>query len=144
MLQASDGYFYGSTSYGGSDGNRGTLFRMAPAGAFEVLKVLTEKTGWVESDLIEATDGNFYGTSSLGGENGDGAVFRLSSEGVLTELASFYFPTGRIPSAGVIQASDGNFYGTTEDGGIYRDPLAHVGNRLQDDSRGRIDDACIL
>ncbi|MDQ6632357.1 MAG: hypothetical protein M3Y82_11495 [Verrucomicrobiota bacterium] len=121
LVQGSDGNFYGSTLFGGSGGNRGTLFKITPNGEFTVLVVLNDTNGWIQAELTEGTDGNFYGTSSLGGATGDGAIFRLSPAGTLTQLVSFNYTNGSYPEAALIQATDGNFYGTTVYGGAYGD-----------------------
>ncbi|MGI8967248.1 MAG: choice-of-anchor tandem repeat GloVer-containing protein [Limisphaerales bacterium] len=128
LVQGSNGNFYGSTFYGGSDINRGTLFKITPNGVFTRLVVLDDLTGWVEAEMIEGNDGNFYGTSSLGGVTGnDGMVFKLAPDGIRTTVASFSFPNGWVADSGVIQARDGNFYGTTLYGGAYGDNYGTYG-----------------
>ncbi|MDQ6631660.1 MAG: hypothetical protein M3Y82_07860, partial [Verrucomicrobiota bacterium] len=121
LVEGRDGNFYGSTLYGGSEGNRGILFKITPNGVFTTLVVLNDSTGWVEAEMVEGNDGNFYGTSSLGGASDNGTVFRLTPDGIRTTLVSFSFTNGSVPEAGVIQARDGNFYGTTLYGGAHGD-----------------------
>src|SRR5712675_1958896 len=60
LVQGRDGNFYGSTFYGGSY-NRGTVFRITPAGTFTVLAVLDDNTGWEQAQFTAGADGNFYG-----------------------------------------------------------------------------------
>ena len=78
LVEGKDGYFYGTTSYGGAYAN-GTAFRMSPSG---VLTTLIQFAGFNGANpaaaLVQATDGNFYGTTLNGGVYGDGTVFRLS------------------------------------------------------------------
>jgi uncharacterized repeat protein (TIGR03803 family) len=88
LLEGADGYFYGTTSYGGTgfdgtqSGGQGTVFRMTPNGTLTTLAYFVGSNGAGPSSrhaaLMQATDGNFYGTTFIGGANGDGTVFRLS------------------------------------------------------------------
>jgi uncharacterized repeat protein (TIGR03803 family) len=112
VMQASDGYFYGTTDR--STGN-GTLFRMDSAGHVTVLHVFDFTEGAPEGKLIEGPDGNLYGTT-LGGD-ADGTVFRATPSGAVTFLHTF---VGAVPNGGgLVPASDGYFYGLTFDS-IYR------------------------
>jgi uncharacterized repeat protein (TIGR03803 family) len=88
LMQASDGYFYGTTESGGDASctgrygpGCGTLFRMDSAGNVTILYAFTGKSdgSWPESEVIQGTDGNFYGTTAYGGLNDDGVIFRLSN-----------------------------------------------------------------
>jgi uncharacterized repeat protein (TIGR03803 family) len=94
LMQASDGYFYGTTESGGDVActgrygpGCGTVFRMDSAGNVTVLYSFIGKSdgSWPESALIQGTDGNLYGTTVYGGANDDGVIFRISS---LTALNS--------------------------------------------------------
>jgi uncharacterized repeat protein (TIGR03803 family) len=93
IMQASDGYFYGTTEGGGdaSCAGRygpgcGTVFRMDSAGNVTVLYSFTGKSdgSWPESAVIQGTDGNLYGTAVYGGVNDDGVIFRISNLASLT------------------------------------------------------------
>jgi uncharacterized repeat protein (TIGR03803 family) len=121
LIQATDGNFYGTTSYGGvySDG---TVFKITPAG----VETLLYSFGSSASDgahpwgaLIQGTDGNFYGTTVSGGTHSNaGTVFKITPAGSETVLWSFGGGTdGTHPYAGLLQGVDGNFYGTTLTGG---------------------------
>ena len=121
LIQASDGFLYGTTNQGGSHGN-GAVFRISLNGA-----TLTTLYSFGNADannpyagLVQATDGNFYGTAPTGA-SGYGAVFRITPGGTMTTLHSFCSQAGcadgSYPFAGLIQASDGNLYGTTLAGG---------------------------
>jgi uncharacterized repeat protein (TIGR03803 family) len=121
LLLASDGNFYGTTSYGGSNGV-GTVFRITTNGLFMAL--YSFRTNGIdgqrpEAALIEGTDGNFYGTASSGGSNGCGVIYRITTGGALTNLHTFSDSSqdGDEPTAPLILGTDGNFYGTTAYGG---------------------------
>jgi uncharacterized repeat protein (TIGR03803 family) len=129
LVQATDGDFYGTTSYGGTSDNCeffgpgcGTVFKMTPSGTLTTLHNFDYTDGYVSrSGLIQATDGNFYGTTNGGGANQYGTVFKITPTGTLTSLYSFCSQLGctdgDAPYAGLVQATDGNFYGTTTLGG---------------------------
>ena len=126
LIQAADGNFYGTTNFGGSY-NRGTVFKVTPAGALTMLHSFHSEDGcYPYGALVQSTDGNFYGTTSSGGGAGCstglcGTVFRVGSKGVFATLHSFDLTDGGDSVAGLIQGSDGNFYGTTSLGGAYGD-----------------------
>ena len=94
LVQAGDGYFYGTASSGGANAT-GTVFRISPDGTvFQVLHTFGA-TGYyfnpagyysaaVNLDgadpsglLTVGSDGLVYGTASGGGVNSDGTIFRL-------------------------------------------------------------------
>jgi uncharacterized repeat protein (TIGR03803 family) len=115
LVQGNDGYFYGTTIAGGTNGS-GNVFKISTNGALTSFYSFSPggtNDGLGPRALVQGSDGNFYGTTSGGGMNGSGTVFKLSTNGALT---SFYsFPTGSfglIPNV-LVQGSDGNFYGTT-------------------------------
>jgi uncharacterized repeat protein (TIGR03803 family) len=132
LIQGSDGNFYGTTSWGGTnfdpagDIYGGTVFKLTPSGALTTLYSFCSLAGCADGaepqgGLIQGLDGNFYGTASEGAVLGAyGTVFKLTPSGTLTTLYSF---TGEVdgasPSAGLIQGSEGNFYGTTQFGGAH-------------------------
>lgn len=123
LLQASDGQFYGTTSYGGRHG-WGSVFRLTAQGQLTVLHSFDndghDGHGPGQASLIQARDGELYGSTQGGGEHGLGTVFRLRADGSLTVLHSFQGPDGRAPSSALIEAPDGQFYGVTAGGGAYR------------------------
>jgi uncharacterized repeat protein (TIGR03803 family) len=120
LIQASDGNLYGTTEFGGTNGD-GVVFRMTTNG---VLTPLYSFTGGHDGEdprggLVQASDGYLYGTATGGGTNGDGTVFRITTNGVLMPLYSFTGGhDGTFPEAALVQANDGYLYGTTYQGGI--------------------------
>ncbi|MGD1020635.1 MAG: choice-of-anchor tandem repeat GloVer-containing protein [Verrucomicrobiia bacterium] len=118
----SDGYFYGTTPFGGDRGY-GTAFKVSSQGTFTTLFDFGggdgERPG---SSLLQAKDGLFYGTTFLGGY-GYGTLFQMNSNGVfntsgLNTLGRFLGDVvGGIPYAGLVQGVDNYFYGTTGFGG---------------------------
>jgi uncharacterized repeat protein (TIGR03803 family) len=76
LMQAKDGWLYGSTSSGGSFGG-GTIFRITTSGDFELLYSFSGDDGVVPGALVEATDGWLYGTTSSGGVSNYGTLFRI-------------------------------------------------------------------
>jgi len=118
LVQGTDGYFYGTTSRGGTEGF-GSVFKISSAGALSSLYSFTDDNDGFEPNggLVQGSDGYFYGTTSYYSTAGPGTVFKISSTGVLTTLYSFTGGSdGGEPLAGLVQGSDGYFYGTTSDG----------------------------
>jgi uncharacterized repeat protein (TIGR03803 family) len=126
LVLGRDGNFYGTTSFGGTNG-WGTVFRISPSGALTSLYSFTDHSdGSVpNAALVLGSDGNFYGTTygaSMYGGSGNGSVFKITTNGNFTSLYSFTsVENGLNPDAALIQGSDGNFYGTTSDGGTNGD-----------------------
>ena len=78
LVQGSDGNFYGTTKYGGTN-NSGTVFQISASGVFTSLYSFTGGNDGAnpEAALVQGSDGSFYGTTS-GGGGGAGTVFRLT------------------------------------------------------------------
>jgi uncharacterized repeat protein (TIGR03803 family) len=118
LIQAADGCLYGTTYWGGTAAEGGTLFKITAAGD----TIVDSLGGWLGYDalsLMQATDRAFYVTTAVGGGNGtsgQGTIVKVTSEGEVTLLHSFDLWSG-FPSAGVTQATDGNFYGITATNG---------------------------
>jgi len=135
LIQGTDGNFYGTTYYGGSDNEcsgcgNGTIFKITPSGTLTTLLDFNGADGaQPEGGLIQATDGNFYGTTAGGGSGtcsspvsyGCGTVFEITPTGTLTTLYSFCSQTtcadGEAPFGALVQGTDGTYYGTTYWGG---------------------------
>jgi uncharacterized repeat protein (TIGR03803 family) len=117
LLQAADGSFYGTTQYGGTY-DHGTIFRLTPGGAFNVVYTFAGgfDGGHPRASLIEGSDGNLYGTTYDNGAYNFGIAFQMSKSGHFTILHAFNGDDGAYPSAALLQGRDGNFYGTTAAG----------------------------
>ncbi|MDB6174071.1 MAG: hypothetical protein JWL59_3382 [Chthoniobacteraceae bacterium] len=76
LFFGSDGYLYGTTSFGGAS-QAGTVFKVSTSGALTTLAEFSDGGAYPESGLIIGADSNLYGTTSGGGDNGAGSVFRL-------------------------------------------------------------------
>jgi uncharacterized repeat protein (TIGR03803 family) len=99
LVQGSDGYFYGTTSEGGThdveDGGDGTLFKISSNGVLTSLYsfgTVTDTNGDAldganpVAGLAQGSDGYFYGTTESGGTNDVGTVFKINANGALTSL----------------------------------------------------------
>jgi uncharacterized repeat protein (TIGR03803 family) len=123
LVQASSGYLYGATTYGGQQ-QEGSLFRMFPGQPHSFEEIFAfddqhpQQYGFLPSGgLIQASDGGLYGVTDEGGTNWYGTAFRVTPSGTLTTLGSF--PTGpgaRFPYGQMLQATDGSFYGAASGG----------------------------
>ena len=121
LVQAINGDLYGTTTYGGANGNYGTIFKITPRGTPTTLYSFCSQSGCTDGEapyarLVQATNGEFYGTAYLGGANGYGAIFEIAPSGALTTLHSFDLMDGAYPDAALVQDTDGTFYGTTYGG----------------------------
>jgi len=81
-VQGSDNDFYGTTEFGGTDGN-GSVFKVDPDGTFTTLFSITDTnlsyTGEFPcGTLAQGGDGNLYGTTIVGGKTGSGTVFQIT------------------------------------------------------------------
>lgn len=121
LIQARDGYFYGTTPNGGSS-NSGVIFQMAVDGTVNIVHTFTGGADGATpyAALIQATDGNFYGTTLYGGGTGCGGtgcgtIFRVTPDGIETVLYAFADRSAHPYS--LIEGVDGNLYGTSKTGG---------------------------
>jgi len=119
LVQAGDGNFYGTTTYGGSSG-QGTVFRITPGGALTTLYSFCSESNCSDganpvAGLVQAGDGNLYGTTAGSAETGSGTVFRLNiglpggpsiSSGGVVNAASY--ATGGV-APGSIASAFGSF-----------------------------------
>ena len=101
LIEGSDGSFYGTTEGGGAPNNalnRGTVFKITPAGVFTSLHSFARIDGAKpQAGLIKGSDGNFYGTTNQGGTSSVGTVFKMDSSGTVTTLHSFAGSDGSFP-----------------------------------------------
>ena len=138
LVQGADGFFYGTTAYGGNDVGGcseygcGTVFKISPAGKVTTLYNFCPEVGCTDgsfpvSGLVLATDGNFYGTTEGEGTPSlcsvgfcPGTLFVISPSGALTTLYEFCSQPdcadGVGSEAALVQGTDGKFYGTSVEG----------------------------
>jgi len=113
------GTLYGTT-WGGRY-NKGTVFKMTPAGVKTVLHSFrgSPSDGYLPDAGLINVGGTLYGTTVGGGAYGGGTVFKVTPTGVYKVLHSFgRGKDGAGPVAGLINVG-GTLYGTTSDGGAY-------------------------
>lgn len=128
------GNLYGTTSYGGIDGQWGTVYELSPGlgGAWtqSTLHRFTSQTGGQPFSPVNFDSaGNLYGTASAAhrGDHGQcGNVWRLTRQsGNTFKAAVFVFDQsgadGCTPLAGVFMVNDANtVIGTTSSGGAFK------------------------
>ncbi len=125
LIMDSAGNLYGTTIFGGTSSNCGslgcgTIFILDPTGKETVLYSFQGGTDGDDpyASLIMDSAGNLYGTTRYGGTANFGTVFKVDPTGKETVLYSFQGGTdGEYPYAGLIMDSAGNLYGTTMYGG---------------------------
>ena len=136
LLQAPDGYFYGTTTAAGAHGC-GTIFRMNTRGTVTTLYSFENSITGHEprGGLVRDTDGAFYGTTNLGGVNYQGVVYKMTIATVggnpVATVTPYYSFKGSnfispalsepgLPDYGeLIIGSDSKLYGTSQAGGVY-------------------------
>ena len=123
MSKATDGNFYGTTEYGGTN-NKGTVFKMTAGGNLTRLHSFCAPARcgdgeYPQASLIQASSGKFYGTTYNvhNNINSCGTIFEITAVGILTVLHTFEGYDGCGPLGGLMQAANGNLYGTTHGGG---------------------------
>jgi uncharacterized repeat protein (TIGR03803 family) len=116
-LHPTNGYFYGTTVGGGTNGGFGTVFRISFGGLFQSLFSFGNTNGahpW--AGLILGRGGVLYGTTVDGGPHGAGTVFSVSND-VVRMVAAFDHTNGANPYAELTAAPDGTLYGVARQGG---------------------------
>jgi uncharacterized repeat protein (TIGR03803 family) len=120
LLQADDGYLYGTTS-----GGNGTVFQVSTNGELSTLfEFDNSHTGPAPhgsapyTGLVQGSDGFLYGTTLLGGSNSAGTVFKISTNGTLTTLFSLN-PNTAYNLNSLTRVTDGRLYGTSAGGGVF-------------------------
>lgn len=122
LMEASDGYLYGTASAGGTTGN-GTVFRVLKDGTgFSVLKDFTAEASegrQPNGRLSEGPDGLLYGVVTAGGASNSGGIFRIGKDGGSYALFVSFGQNagdGRVAALGLAW-SGGKMFGVTSDGG---------------------------
>jgi uncharacterized repeat protein (TIGR03803 family) len=105
LVQAANGDLYGTTNYGGVNGDFGTVFKITPTGTLTTLYSFCSQSGCTDgalliAGLVQAANGDFYGTTYVGGANvapngtSAGTIFKITPSGTLTTLYSFCSRSG--------------------------------------------------
>lgn len=136
VTQGSDGYLYGTTTYGGSNGT-GNVFRLTLSGTFTNLYSFDPLSGFLNNDgavpdngVLIGSDGFLYGANTGGGANGDGTLYLATrSGGAFEKLFDFSGNGGAVPgaeaSSTLMQHTNGNLYGVTYQGGASNDGVLY-------------------
>jgi uncharacterized repeat protein (TIGR03803 family) len=117
LRQASDGTFYGTTSFGGLFG-RGVLFQMDVTGVVTPLHSFSDAEGSQPFGLVRASNGRFYGLTRQGGQFESGTVFTFTPGSAPTTVHAFSMQTDNT-AVDLFAAHDGNVYGLTAHGGDF-------------------------
>jgi uncharacterized repeat protein (TIGR03803 family) len=125
LTDGGDGFFYGVTSVGGTEG-LGVVFAISPdGGTFRVMHHFDGTTGARPAvELLLGTDGKLYGTTDAGGVTSSnaastlGTIFSIERDGSgFLRLHSFDGSAGATPGSGLVQVGDADFVGTTTSSG---------------------------
>lgn len=125
LIQARDGNLYGTTSYGGVNG-QGAVFRVTPSGTLTAIYSFCSLAKCADganpyTSLIQGSNGDLYGATYYGGASNSGTLFKITTSGTLTTLHSFCSKTncadGSGPEGQLAEDSVGNIYGTANYGG---------------------------
>lgn len=134
VIQASDGYFYGTSSYGGASSD-GYVWKMSTKGVFTDLHDFsTNAPGGIPLyALIQASDGNIYGTAAFCNSEGcnltGSAIFEINlKKKIYVDVFSGFDSqpngyciavqggNGCVPSGSLLQHTNGTLYGVTAQG----------------------------
>jgi uncharacterized repeat protein (TIGR03803 family) len=96
LVETDPGVLYGSTTYGGPNGN-GVVFRYSAARGLEIVHAFSASNAAGENAdganpyarLTRGDDGALYSTASYGGANGNGVVYRIRPNGSFKVLYTF-------------------------------------------------------
>ena len=136
LIQASDGNFYGKTAMGGYY-DRGTLFRMTPAGVVTIIHRFTESMpsdsgNTTSRTLVQAADGNIYGHYGC-----LSSIFRITLQGIFTGISSLSGSTcgtAQGPTPVELMAGDAGLLYAAASGATYVVDLAGQSSLIQPSS----------
>jgi uncharacterized repeat protein (TIGR03803 family) len=113
-----DGVLYGTTQYGGAEGN-GTVYAITTSGSESVLHSFAGgNDGLFPYAGLTNVGGVLYGTTPDGGSHGYGVAYKITTSGVETVLHGFGGGSdGKYPRGGLTDVG-GVLYGTTDEGGL--------------------------
>jgi uncharacterized repeat protein (TIGR03803 family) len=119
------GNLYGTTSWGGSGGDTGNVYKLTPGAGWTESVLFNFPGGYGGngplSGVVFDNAGNLYGSTRGGGTYGAGEIFKLTpteSGWSETVLHSFQNSTdGSSPNGAVVMDTAGNLYGVTAFGG---------------------------
>ncbi len=119
LLRSTNGLFYGTTRYGGTN-HAGTVFRIGQNGGLTTLWALDQVRDGSDPPvaLYQAPNGAFYGVAARGGLYDVGTVFKFTEGSGVTRLWNFPpAPNGKEPYAALAAGTNGTLYGTASSGG---------------------------
>jgi uncharacterized repeat protein (TIGR03803 family) len=117
LIQDSDGFYYGTTLFGGNNGD-GTVYKFAVGGGFFVLHGFGAAGDgeFPTGGLVLGPDGAYYGVCEEGGSHNYGTVYRIVPNVGYSQIYSFTsMADGRAPQG--LASAGGYLYGTTTYGG---------------------------
>jgi uncharacterized repeat protein (TIGR03803 family) len=136
LIQATDGYLYGTTESGGvnqsdycfagkfyNEGGCGTVFRIGLDGRFTKLHDFYAPDDGYQSSpasgVVQAGDGNFYGMAMRPYPTTTTSLFRMTSDGSVGVFHLFATDSseGYLSYAGLLKGSASELYGTTSSAG---------------------------
>ena len=134
LVQADDGYLYGTTPSGGANAGAGTIFKISTLGAYLKLydfgAFASDGTD-PDAGLVQGPDGYLYGTTTFGGpyQAFNGTLFRISTAGAYSQVHAFGATPeeGEWPVSGLTVAGNGDLYGTTHFSGPRGQPMLQLG-----------------
>jgi len=124
VLQASDGFLYGTTPYGGSSCSCGVIFKVNTNGSgYAVIKTFDASVNPLNgffpgNKLVEGPDGALYGGTYEGGANGGGVIFKLNKDGTGYTVVHNLNDNLVYGVTDLIVSADGTLFGTSGFGGI--------------------------
>lgn len=126
VVEASDGFLYGTTQLGGGVSGGGVVFKLDKFGGnFGVIKSFAGSGTDLRTplaELVEGANGMLFGSASAGGTSNRGGIFRLNKDGSgYTVLRHFTGSPGGgdgdSPRMALLRINDDLFYCTARNGG---------------------------